>query len=130
MKKIYILLITVCQLLVTQAKPALAVICNPVLKDCTPSTAPKAYVNSVISNIISIFFIVGVLYFIWHIVFAGYHLIGAQGDTKNFESAKNELTYSFMGLIVMFAVFAILKIVGTVFGITGLDTLQIVWPTL
>ncbi len=114
----------------TLIKPVYAAICNPVLKDCTPTTNPTGYVNNVISSIISVFFIVGVIYFIWHIVFAGYHLIGAQGEPKNFETAKNELTYSFIGLAVVFVVFAIVKLVGYVFGIPGLESLKIVWPTL
>jgi hypothetical protein len=111
-------------------KPAYAVICNPVLNNCTSSTAPKTYFNNVLSGIISIFMLVGVIYFVWHIVFAGYHLISTQGDPKSFETAKNEIVYSFIGLVVLFSVFAILKFIGTVLGIPGLNTLQIAWPSL
>lgn len=111
-------------------KPVFAAICNSALKDCTSSTAPKTYINNVIQNIFSIFFIVGVIYFIWHFIFAGYHLIGSEGDAKKFETAKNELMYGFVGLIAIFSVFAILKLIGTVTGITGLTGLQIAWPSL
>ncbi|MBI2465269.1 hypothetical protein HYV64_03940 [Candidatus Shapirobacteria bacterium] len=110
--------------------PVHAVICNPILKNCTSSTAPKTYFNSVLSTVFSIFFIVGIIYYVWHIVFAGYHLIASEGDPKRWESGKNEMTYATIGLFVVFSIFAILKFVGIVLGIPGLSTLTITWPTL
>ncbi|MFA5895143.1 MAG: hypothetical protein WC851_05205 [Candidatus Shapirobacteria bacterium] len=112
------------------ASAANAVICNPVLKNCTSSTAPKAYVNNVLSVVFSIFFIVAVIYFIWHFIFAGYHLIASDGDPKKWESGKNEMVWAGVGLGVVFSVFAILKFIGLVFGIPGLSALTITWPTL
>ena len=112
------------------ARPVLAVICNPVLKNCVSSTNPTQYTNNVLSAVISLFFIVGIIYFMWHIVFAGYHFIGTEGDPKKYETAKNELTYSVLGLIVIFSIFAILKFVGVVLGISGLENLTITWPKL
>jgi hypothetical protein len=57
-------------------------------------------------------------------------LIGSEGDPKKIETAKNELIYSFTGLIAIFSVFAVLKLIGLVTGIQGLTSLQIAWPTL
>lgn len=111
--------------------PVAAVISNPVLKNgAAQATNPKGYFNSVLAAVISIFFIVGVIYFIWHIVFAGYHLIASEGDPKRWESSKNEIVYAFVGLFTIFAIFAILKFVGIVLGIPGLDSLKIAWPSL
>jgi hypothetical protein len=110
--------------------PVYAQICNSALSDCTSSTNPKLYINNVIQGVFSIFFIVGVIYFIWHFVFAGYHLIATEGDPKKFETAKNELMYAFVGLIAIFSVFAILRLIGTVTGIAGLQGLRIAWPTI
>lgn len=107
-----------------------AQICNSALSDCTSSTTPKTYVNNVIQGVFAIFFIVGVIYFVWHFVFAGYHFIASEGDPKKYETAKNELVYAAVGLIAIFSVYAILKLVGTVTGITGLQDLQIAWPTI
>lgn len=111
--------------------PVYAAICNSALNDnCLESTNPKLYINNVIQGVFSIFFIVGVIYFIWHFVFAGYHLIATEGDPKKFETAKNELVYAFTGLIAIFSVFAVLRLIGTVTGIAGLQGLQIAWPTI
>lgn len=113
------------------ASPAHAVITNPVLKNATtPSTNPKAYFNSVFSAVISIFFLVAIIYYVWHIVFAGYHLIASEGDPKRWDTGKNEMVYATVGLIVVFSIFAILKFVGAVVGIPGLESLTIAWPTL
>lgn len=117
-------------LLSSLVKPAYAVICNPLLKNCKSSTNPQGYTNDVLSTVISLFFIVGIVYFMWHIIFAGYHLIGADGDPKKFESAKNEITYSILGVIVIFTIFGLMKFVGFILGIEGLETLTITWPTL
>lgn len=111
-------------------KPAYAVIWNKALSNNTSSTNPTGYVNSVIQGIFTIFMIVGIVYFIWHFVFAGLHMIGSDGDTKKFETARNELMNAFVGLIAIFSVFVVLKLIGTVTGISGLQNLQIAWPTI
>ncbi|MEK7527982.1 MAG: hypothetical protein AAB574_03120 [Patescibacteria group bacterium] len=116
--------------LVLGTVPARAVICNPLLKDCTSSTDPAKYINNVIQVIISLLFIVAILYFLWHLIFAGYHLIATDGDPKKLETAKNELTNSIVGIFAIFSVFAIIKFVGIVLGIQGLENLTITWPSL
>lgn len=111
-------------------KPAYAAICN---KLTDPSCSgiqtdnPKSYVNNVLQVIIDIFLIVGVIYFVWHFLMAGYHFIASQGDAKKIEEAKQEITYAFVGLAVVFCLFAILSFVGTVFGI---NITSINWPSL
>lgn len=105
-------------------------IINPALNNALSSTDPKAYTNNVLSAVVSMFFIVGLIYFFWHMIFAGLHLIGSDGDPKKFESGKNELTYSILGLFVIFSIYGIMKLVGYVLGITGLESLSISWPTL
>ena len=113
------------------ATPAYAIISNPVINNgAAQATAPEAYFNSVLQAVIAIFFIVAVIYFIWHIVFAGYHLIASEGDPKRWEAAKNEIIYAFVGLFAVFSIFAIVKFIGTVLGITGLSNLTITWPSL
>ena len=107
-------------------------ISNPVLKNPSSQVgdASLTYFNSVLQSVFSIFFIVGIIYFIWHFVMGGYHFISQEGDQKKIETAKHQFTYAFLGLAVIFMVFAILKLIGFVTGIKGLDTLQIPWPTL
>lgn len=130
MKKIFFIFALSTLHFALSTSSAYAVICNPVLNNCLSSTNPTVYTNNVLSAVISLFFIVGIIYFMWHIVFAGYHFIGAEGDPKKYETAKNEITYSVLGIFVIFAIFGILKFVGVVLGIKGLESLTITWPKL
>ena len=106
-------------------------ITNPVLKNSSNiSSNPIAYTNSVIQTVFSIFFIFGLIYFVYHIVLAGTKMISSQGDPKKYEEAQHSLIYAFIGIAIIFSIFALLKVVGHIFGITGLDTLTISWPSL
>ncbi len=106
-------------------------ICNPLLKNCKEQTEnPTLYTNTVIQSIFSIFLIVGVLYFIWFAVMAGYSFISSQGDLKKIETAKSKLTNAFMGIFIVFVVFALLKFVGYILGINNLENLTLSLPTL
>ena len=105
-------------------------ITNPLLKDNRSITDPKGYTNSVLGTIFSFFFIIGILYFAWHFIFAAYHWIAAEGDSKKITDAKNEITYAIIGLAVIFSVFAVLKVIGLALGISGLETLSLPIPTI
>ncbi len=104
---------------------------NPLLKNGQQQVEnPIIYTNNVFQAVFSIFFIVGIIYFIWHFMMGAYHFISQEGDPKKIETAKHQFTYAILGLAVMFVVFAILKLIGYITGIKGLDTLQLIWPTL
>jgi hypothetical protein len=111
-------------------KPAYA-INNPVLRNSEDQVAnPTNYINNVIQTIISIFFIVAVLYFTWYFVMSAYHMISSNGDAKKLEESRNSIVNAFLGIVIVFALFAILKFVGTILGIEGLGTLKLSWPSL
>lgn len=104
---------------------------NPLLKNGLQQVEdPTTYTNNVIQTVFSIFFLVASVYFIWHFIMAGYHLISTEGDPKKLTVAKDQITFALIGIIVIFGVFAVLKFIGTVLGVTGLENLQITWPTL
>lgn len=107
-------------------KPAYAAITNKLLTS-DPTVNPQGYANKIIQAVVDIFLLVGVVYFVWHFVMAGYHFISSGGDSKKIEEAKQEITYAFVGLAIVLALFAILSFVGTVFGIS---ITNIRWPSL
>ena len=112
-------------------KAAYAAIINPVVPATTQGVVDPIYAfNNALRVIISIFMLVGVIYFMWFLFMSGYHWIDSQGDPKKYELAKNEFVYGVIGIAVIFSVFAILKFVGIIFGIEGLDILQLNIPVL
>ncbi|MFA5532108.1 MAG: hypothetical protein WDA13_00725 [Candidatus Shapirobacteria bacterium] len=112
-------------------KPIYAQIINPALKDSESIVAdPSTYVNSVIQSIFSVFFIVAVVYFIWHFVMAAYHMISSQGEPDKWKAAQKSILYSLVGIVLVFSIFAILKFVGIVTGVQGLQNLKLIWPSL
>lgn len=115
-------------------KPAYAVICNRLLDpDCSTSKQvndPKGYFNNIVQGVISVFMVVAVIYFIWHFLMGAYHYIDSSGDPKKIEEAQKQITYALVGLIIAFSIFAILKLIGVIFGIASLQTLILPLPTL
>lgn len=111
-------------------KPVFAQITNPVMENSSGITDPVSFFNKFIQGLFSIFMLIGFLYFAWYFILGAYHLISTEGDKNKFQIAKDQFVHAFMGLIVLFSVFTILKLIGVIFGIDGLDQLQIKWPSL
>lgn len=105
-------------------------ISNPALVNPAQQLDSFNYTSKVIQSVFTIFFVVAVIYFSWFIFMAAFHLIDSQGDSKNIENSKKEFQYGFMGLFLIFSIFAILKFVGYFLGIKGLENLQLTLPTL
>ena len=106
-------------------------IVNPLLKNSSAiASNPQAYTNQVIQTIFSIFFIVAIIYFVWHFVMAAYHMIASQGEPEHWKEAWHSIIYALVGLVLVFSLFAILRFAGTIFGIEGLKTLNLLWPSL
>ena len=91
---------------------------------------PVGFLDNLIQTIITLFLIIAVIYFLVQLFFGTYRFISSEGDKNKLETAKQQLTQSFIGLFIAFSVFAILKLIGSIFGIQGLDNLTIPWPSL
>ena len=104
---------------------------NPVLTNSAQQvSSPDVYINNVIQAGINMLLIIGVLYFLFQLVMSAFKMMSSNGDAKKAEEAKSSLTSSIIGLIIAFSIFAILKLIGTIFGIAGLESLTISWPHL
>ncbi len=110
-----------------------AMIKNPLLPDSeTIASNPTSYANNALQTFISILIIVGIIFFILRFIFGAYKIISSNGDPKKKEEAMGAISSSLIGIVVIFSVFVILRLIGTVFGITGLSgsSLTLPWPTL
>jgi hypothetical protein len=101
-----------------QIKPLIAV----TYKLEGPGLAPDAVnpakpLESLISQIIGILTIVGVIYFIFQIILAGYSFISAQGDKNKIEAARSRLTNGILGLTIVVVALGIGAFIATLLGI-------------
>ena len=109
----------------------LAEVTNPIIEDGGKNIEdPVGFINKFIQGLFSISMIIGVIYFAAHFIMGAYRYMSTEGDKTKLETAKQELTHAFMGLVILFSVFALLKLIGLIFGIKGLGDLQLTWPSL
>lgn len=70
----------------------------------------------VIANLfIKITFLIAGLFSLWKFIEAGFVFIGSEGDPQKVAQARDKITMTFVGLLVMIASFALAGIVGAVF---------------
>lgn len=84
-------------------------------------------VASIVSGAISLVMLAVALVFFFMLLFGGLKWVMSQGDQKNVEAARNTITNALIGLAIVFAAWAIMKLIQTVFGIDILG--GIVIPT-
>lgn len=84
-------------------------------------------VNNMVSGAITMVLIVVSLIFFFILVLGGLKWITSGGDEKKVAAARGQITNALIGLVIVFAAWAIMKLIGSVFGIDLLGTLT--FPT-
>ena len=82
-------------------------------------------ISGIISGAISLVMLVVALVFFFILILGGLKWITSEGDEKAVGSARNQITNGLIGLAIVFAAFAIMKLIGTVFGVDILGGLVI-----
>lgn len=85
-------------------------------------------VGGMVSGAISLVMLVVALVFFFILILGGLRWVMSEGDQKNVEAARNQITNALIGLAIVFAAFAIMKLIETIFGVSLLGNLVI--PTL
>lgn len=86
------------------------------------------FLGNLISLIIDLFLIVGTLVAFFMLLYGAILWMTSGGDKAKLETARSKITFALIGLFILFASFAIIKIIEQIFGITLLGTINI--PTL
>lgn len=81
--------------------------------------------QGIISGAISLILIIVALVFFFILVIGGLRWVTSGGDEKKVGDARNQITNALIGLAIVFASWAIMKLIGTVFGIDILGDLTI-----
>lgn len=84
---------------------------------------PFTILGNALSLIVTFLITVGALWFFIQFIIGGIQWISSGGDKAKVEAARGRLTSAIIGLFIIFSVFAIAKVIETIFGIkiTRLD---------
>jgi len=113
-----------------------ALLAVPALAQNTINLAPEGFgkeittmtIGGIISGAISLVLLVVALVFFFILITGGLKWVMSGGDQKNVEAARNQITNALIGLAIVFATFAIMKLIEVIFGISILGGITI--PTL
>ncbi|MFC1625587.1 hypothetical protein ACFL1Q_00895 [Patescibacteria group bacterium] len=75
-------------------------------------------VPTIVSGLIKLIMVVAAIVFFFILVIGGIRWIASGGDKQQTENARNQITAALVGLVIVFAAWAILALVQTFFGIT------------
>jgi len=87
-------------------------------------------VGIVMRSLISVFLTVAVVAFVLYFLLGGIHWITSRGDESKVKEAQQRITNAVIGLSVVFLLFVFLKLLGTIFDVEALRTLQLMIPRL
>lgn len=82
-------------------------------------------VPGIVSGAISLAILLVALVFFFILILGGLKWVMSGGDQKNVESARNQITNALIGLAIVFAAFAIMKLIEIIFGISLLGAITI-----
>ncbi|HOR01967.1 MAG TPA: pilin [Candidatus Woesebacteria bacterium] len=82
-------------------------------------------VGGIVSGAVSLVLIVVALVFFFILVWGGLKWVTSGGDEKKVGEARAQITNALIGLAIVFAAWAIMKLIGTIFGIDILKGLTI-----
>lgn len=101
----------------------LARITNPIAPKLSPSSGDAATgtFSGVLASVVGVLFVVGILLFVLYFIVGAYQWITSSGDQKGVEKARNSIIQAVVGLVVLFSLFALLRLVGFVFDINLLQ---------
>lgn len=101
------------------------VITNPTLGNTIQNVVangnPTTFLSKIISNLVTLGFIVGSLIFFAVLMTGAIQWISSGGDKQALETAKGKITHALIGLVILFAAFAIIKLIEHFFGISILS---------
>ena len=91
----------------------------------SPGESGIAIFQEFIPNLIGLGFILGALIFFFVMIIGAIQWISSGGDKAAIEAARGKITNAIVGIIILFALFVVLKTVGQFFGITVLERLEL-----
>lgn len=94
------------------------------LKPLPPGSNATTETEKTISMIIGLLTVFGVLYFTFHIIFAGYSYMAAEGDKAKLEESRKKLTQSILGLTVIVIAMGLASLLTSLLGLDNIFDLN------
>lgn len=85
-----------------------------------PAEAPSA-VERAINTLLNLLLVAGALAFFFMLLISGIKWILAGGDKEKLQNARGQLTSALVGLLIIFSVFGISRLISSLFGINLLQ---------
>lgn len=104
-----------------EALNKLAQVTNPALSDEIRDLSGVGFLDNFLPRIIGVGFIIGILLFVIYMIFGAISWITSGGDKAAVETARNKITYAIIGLVVLFSLYAVVKVLQEFFGISILE---------
>ena len=74
-------------------------------------------IGGIVSGLIRLVLVIAALVFFFILVIGGIRWIASGGDKAQTENARNQITAALVGLVIVFAAWAIVQLINTFFGI-------------
>ena len=91
---------------------------NPTLGENLPQLEGAGFFDRLLSTVVTLFFIVGGIAFLIMLLSGGIQWITAGGDKAKLEGAQKRLSSGIIGIVILFSVYAIVRLVEGVFGVS------------
>ena len=92
-------------------------ITNPVIGDLNSLTG-EGFFQKFIPSAIGLGFVIGVIIFFFVLLLGAIQWISSGGDKAAVEAARSKLSSAIIGLVVLFSIFAIIKLIEEFFGLS------------
>jgi len=87
----------------------------------TNPTEPGVILANILSMAIGVMTLGAGIWFLFQVIIAGYNYLSAGGDRERFVAAGRKLTNSMIGLAIVIAAYALMALIGTIFGVKFLE---------
>lgn len=90
---------------------------NPALSANLQNLSGEDFFAKLLPSLITLGFVIGSIVFVITLIVSAVQWISSGGDKAKVEEARSRLTGAIVGIVILFAVFAIISVVDVFFGI-------------
>lgn len=90
---------------------------NPILNRTLQDANPNEFFAIMLPNLIGLSLVIGAVIFLFIMIIGAIQWVSSGGDKAAIESARGKITNALVGVVILFSLFAVLKLIGDFFGI-------------